>query len=238
MKRSAFVAICCGLLVAAAGCRTNPGIKFDRRGWGGPGLVYTLGGKDNTITIKRGMLMNENFRWAESEFSFEFLDQRDLVWGMRLLDDVFLAQRRRDIRSARTIILTGSKTSVPGSKLPNDQLWRLWVFDRVLDIAFTRREKGIGYKVLGGVCKQRILPGGLRAVEVKSGHDVRLKQNGWNSFSAKIVGGKFSYVLNGQPGRGTFQVDPRTNGRLGMFVGGGGPLVIRNLRLGAQPPRK
>jgi len=233
MKRTAFVAICCGLLVAAAGCRTNTGIEFDQRGWGGPGLEYALGGQDNTITIKRGMLLNEDFRWAESEFSFEFLDRRDLVWGFRLLDAVFRAARREALRNTRVKI--GDRVFVLGKDLPADQMWK---FDTVLDIEFTRDKKGRAYKVLDGVWYETILDSGKQGVRISATRDVRIKANGWNTFSAKVVGGKLTYSLNGEPGRGVLQIDRRTNGRLGIFVGSGGHLVIRNLRLGAKPPHK
>ncbi|MFH1732146.1 MAG: hypothetical protein ABIF82_10935 [Planctomycetota bacterium] len=233
MKRFAFAAICCGLLIAAAGCRTNTETKFDGRGWGGPGLEYALGGQDNTITIKSGMLMNENFRWAESEFSFEFLDRRDLVWGIRLLDAVFSAARREALRNTRVKI--GDRVFVLGKDLPADQMWK---FDTVLDVEFTRDKKGKAYKVLDGVWYETILDSGKQGVRISATRDVRIRANAWNTFSAKVAGGKLTYSLNGEPGQGALQIDPRTDGRLGIFVGSGGPLVIRNLRLGAEPPRK
>jgi len=233
MKRSAFVAICCGVFIAAAGCRTNTGIKFDRRGWGGPGLEYALGRQDNTITIKSGMLMNENFRWAESEFSFEFLDRRDLVWGFRLLDEVFRAARRDALRNTR--VKMGDRVFVLGKDLPAGQMWK---FDTVLDVEFRRDRKGKAYKVLDGVWYEAILDSGKQGVRISATRDVMIKATAWNTFSAKVAGGKLIYSLNGEPGRGALQIDRRTNGRLGIFVGRGGPLVIRNLRRGAQPPPK
>lgn len=231
MKRFAFVAICCGLLIAAAGCRTNTEIKFDERGWGGPGLEYTLGGQDNTITIKAGMLMNKDFRWAESEFSFEFLDRRDVVWGFRLLDAAFSAARGEALRN--TIVKIGDRVFVLGKNLPADKMWK---FDTMLDVEFTRDKKGRAYKVLDGVWYETILDSGRKGPRISATRDVRIKANGWNTFSARIAGGKLTYSLNGEPGRGALQIDPRSNGRLGIFVGSGGHLMLRNLRLGAKPP--
>ena len=193
-------------------------------------MKYSLAPVGNVMKIESGMLVNRDFRWAESEFSFEFLDSRDLIWGIRLLDRVFRPARRRELRRARTIVKTGPKTFTSGSKLPPDQLWRFWKFDRMLDVAFLQQRKGTGYKVLAGSWKERIFDTGLDAVEIEDGHKVKIKRNAWNKFSAKIVGGKLTYLLNGEAGSGSFQVDPRTNGRLGIFVHQGGPLYIRNLK--------
>ncbi len=227
------VVLCGCLVVTVAGCRSpavQADFQFDARGWGGPDLKYALDPSTNTITVHRGMLVNEDFRWAESRFSFEFRDRSDLVWGLRLLDRVFRGVRRADLRNTRTVVKTGPRTFVSGKDLPPDERWRLWKYDRMLDVAFVSAKKGTGYKVLGGWWYEHILGDGLAAVKVEGAHDVRIKRNAWNTFSASTLGGKFTYTLNGRPGSGSFQLDRRTNGRLGIFVKHGGPLCIRNLK--------
>lgn len=222
--------MCVCLAAALGGCWDSVirDTTFDRQGWGGPKLDYSLA-SDGMITIKSGMLMNKDFRWAESEFSFEFLDRRDLIWGIRLMDTVFATQRREALRNTRLKI--GDDVFVVGKDLPADQLWK---FDTVLDAELRRDEKSRGYKVLDGVWYERILDSGKTGVRVSAPCDVRIKPNTWNTFSAKIAGGKFVFALNGVENRGVIQIDQRTNGRLGIFVRADGPLLIRNLRLG--PP--
>ena len=213
------------------GCAQNE-ISFDRHGWGGPKLEYSSG-SGGQMTVKSGMLMNEEFRWAESEFSFEFLDQRDLVWGIRLLDSVFAAARREALRNTR--LKVGDREFVLGKDLPADQMWK---FDTVLDAEFRRDKTSQGYKVLDGVWYERIQESGKTGLRVTAPREVRIKPNAWNTFKAKISGGKFVFSINGVQGRGAIQVDRRTNGRLGIFVGSGGPLLIRDLRLGPAAEAK
>lgn len=229
----------CLLVVGVIGCKGAPeqhDFAFDRHGWGGPDLKYTIAPVGNVIKIESGMLVNKSFRWADSEFSFEFLDNRDLVWGFRLLDLVLRPTRRRELRSQQTLVKLGPKRFVSGSRLPPGELWRLWKFDLVLDLAFVHRQKGVGYKILAGWWKERFLDNGGEAVQLEGGHDVRMRRNDWNTFCAKVTRGKLTYTLNGRPGSGWFQVDLRTNGQLGIFVHQGGPLYIRNVRLGPPEP--
>jgi hypothetical protein len=227
------VAALLGLLLAAtAGCKGSGGVKdfdFDSHGWGGPNLTYRFDAAAKIIRIDSGMLVNRDFRWAESQFSFEFLDTRDLVWGFRLLDVVFSPMRHEALRTTRVKI--GEREFVPGRNLPPGQMWK---FDTVLDVEFRPETSGGTYKVLDGVWYESIMDNGKFGVRVTAPHAARIKQNAWNTFSARIVRGKLEYQINGEPGQGTFQIDARTNGRLGMFVQAGGPLLIRNVRLGAQ----
>ena len=236
MYRFRILAVVCVLLVAALGGCWNSArreISFDQHGWGGPKLEYSIE-RDGLISIKSGMLINEDFRWAESEFSFDFLDRRDLVWGVRLLDSVFAAARREALRNTRLKI--GDREFVVGKDLPAGQLWK---FDTVLDAEFRRDKNSRGYKVLDGVWYERILDNGRTGVRVSAPREVRIKPNAWNTFRAKVTGGKFVFSVNGVEGRGVIQIDQRTNGRLGIFVGADGPLLIRNLRLGpAAKPKQ
>jgi len=233
MKRFAFVTICCGLLAATAGCRTDTGIQFDERGWGGPGLEYTLGGQDNTITIKAGMLMNKDFRWAESEFSFEFLDRRDLVWGVVLLDSVFAGARLEDLRR-KNLSKTREGRYRLGRELSAGELWK---YDMVADLMFAADSAGRSYKVLSVLSYERFLDGGTQGVLLRGVHDVRVTRNAWNKLTVKVEKGKLTYTVNGRPGQGVIQVDPRANGRLAILgYKKTGPLRIRNLQLGAKSP--
>ena len=219
--------ICVSLAAALGGClgSARHEIDFDRQGWGGPKLEYSAEA-DGLITVKSGMLISEDFRWAESEFSFDFLDRRDLAWGVRLMDSVFAAQRREALRNTRLKI--GDREFVVGKDLPADQLWK---FDTVLDAEFRRDKKGSGYKILDAVWYQRILDSGRTAVRVAAPSKAAIKPSTWNTFHARVSGGKFVFTVNGVGGGGAIEVDRRANGRLGIFVTSDGPLLIRNVRL-------
>lgn len=219
--------VCVSLAAVLGGCWGAAGreMNFDRHGWGGPKLEYSTE-RNGLVTVKGGMLTNEDFRWAESEFSFDFLDRRDLVWGVRLMDSVFAKPRREALRNTRLKI--GDREFVVGKDLPADQLWK---FDTVLDAEFRRNKNSRGYKVLDAVWYERILDSGKTGVRVSAPREVTIKPNTWNTFRAKITGGKFVFAVNGVEGRGVIQIDRRANGRLGIFVSADGPLLIRNLRL-------
>jgi len=230
MTRFSFVC----LAVCLLGCESAEvkSFHFDGAGWGGPGLQYTADAAADTIQLAQGMLVNEKFRWAESSFSFEFLDRQDLVWGFRLFDDVFQPERRKNLQSS-TMVKVGPKKYVPGRKLTAEQIASYWQNDVVAEVALQRDVSGRRYKVLAGWWDERILEAGASAVRVEGVQEVHLKPGTWNTFSAQIACGKLTYAINGQPGIGTIQVDPRCGGRLGFFVEKGGPLLIRHLKLGA-----
>jgi hypothetical protein len=235
MSRTTLLSVFCLCVLACCGCngpRARTDFDFGPGGWGGADLEFSRNPADGSLAIKSGMLVNRDFRWADSQFSLDFKDKPDLVWGFRLLDDTFRDMRRRDLLQSRTVIKTGPDKFYTGSNLPASEIWRLWPYDRVLDVAFVRDKDGRGYKVFGGWWQERILGEGLAAVKVEGAHDVRLKRNSWNRLTVTIQNGKITYKLNGKPGKGGFQVDPRANGRLGIAVHQGGPLVIRNLNLG------
>jgi len=243
MSKCKCVAVPCGLfavfavgllLLAAAGCVGTGGrddIHFDSGGWGGPNLKYES--DDGTIEIESGMLINRDFRWADSEFSFEFFDTRALVWGFRLLDVVFSTVRREALCNTRVKI--GNREFILGKDLPPEQMWK---FDTVLDAEVGPDKNGRAYKLLDAVWYERILDGGKLGVRISAPHDLEVKRDAWNTFSVSIVRGKFEYSINGEPGSArALQVDPRANGRLGIFLRQGGPLLIRNLRLGGRESR-
>ncbi len=224
----------CGVFaVAVAGCRGGGGgvgaIDFDSHGWGGPNLAYALEDGGKTIRLESGMLTSRDFRWADSQFSFEFFDARGAVWGFRLLDTVFSSARHDALRNTRVRI--GDKEFAPGKSLPLDQMWK---FDTVLDVEFRADKSGGSYKVMDGEWYESVLENGKLGVRVSGSHDVTIRENAWNTFSARIVGGKLLYEINGRPGSGALQVDARVNGLFGIFVQEGGPLLICNLRLGAK----
>ncbi len=234
MQRLDGAAVLCGLLMIAAGCGSTPpqhDFRYDNRGWGGPDLKYAVTPLGNVIRLDSGMLVNRDFRWAEEEFSFEFLDSRDLVWGIRLLDLVFRPARRQQLCSGRQLFATASGEFVVGNRLSPSEYWRLWEHDRVLDLAFVPDKQGQRYKILVGSWKEAYLENGLKAVEVGGTLQVNIHPDIWNTFSAKIVRGQLTYTVNGQPGPSPIRLDPRSNGQLGIFVRQGGPLCIRNLKL-------
>ena len=230
------VLACCLAAASAAGCNNAPkkhAFEFDAQGWGGPKLKYKLTSNNNMIRIERGMLMNKDFRWAGRRFSFEFLDRRDLVWGFRLLDQEFTGLRRDAFRN--TMFKIGDKKYVPGKRLPEDQMWK---FDTVVDVLFLIDEKGRSYKVLDAVWYQGLQKNGKLNYRVKATHDVRVRRDTWNTFTVELVGGKVMYWVNGKPGSGTFQVNLRLNGRLGIYVEKGGWLYVRNVKFagaGSKP---
>ncbi len=233
MNRHVFLlAACAALLATAVGCKSHE-MKFDRHGWGGPSLEYDRQAKGTTIILRSGMLVNKDFRWAESEFQFEFLDRRDLAWGIRLLDTVFSEGRRKALRDTRVKI--GDQTFVLGKDLPPEQLWK---FDTVVDVQLRRDKKSRGYKVLDGVWYESFLEDGRTGVRIRAVRDVRVKPNTWNRMRVTVDGGKVSFRINDEPDKGALQVDQRANGRLGIFLEAGGPLLIRNLQLGPPPAAK
>jgi diadenosine tetraphosphatase ApaH/serine/threonine PP2A family protein phosphatase len=236
MRRARWAVLLCALLGATlAGCNGTQGaldIRFDDRGWGGPNLEYSVDSATKGIRIERGMLINKDFCWAGSEFSFEFLDTRDLVWGFRLLDEVFAAARREALRTAKVKI--GDREFVPGRGLPADQMWK---FDTVLDAECRPEKDGKTYKVLDVVWYESILENGRLGVRVSAPYEVRIRPQVWNKFSAQIVNGKLTYAVNGEACKSPLQMDKRMNGRMGIFVLKGGPLCVRNIQLGAPAPR-
>ena len=218
-----------------AGC-VGPGpveeFKFDARGWGGAGLEYTFDPVADSIAVRSGMLVREGFRWAESEFAFEFLDARDLVWGFRLMDSEFAEARRAALRDQRFTI--GGKEFTPGRDLPADQLWK---FDVVVEAVVVAEPKGRAYKVLDAEWCGRLPEDGRTGVGLSARLDLQVRRGAWNTFRARVRKGEMTCWVNGREGSGTLQVDPRANGRLGLFVATGGPLRIRKLRLGDSPLR-
>ena len=226
-----FLVLSCLLALLAAGCNglgERDDFTFDGRGWGGPNLKYSTVSSEKLIKIERGMLVNEDFRWAENEFSFEFLDSRDLVWGIMCLDSVFQEGRHEEL-SKRTMSKISDGVYVPGKKLPPNQLWK---YDVALDAMFIPDREGRGYKVLNIISYEQFIDQGRQAVRVVTTHNVRIRPDAWNTVSAKFHGGRLTYSINGEPGGGA-QVDQRANGRLGILVRAGtGPLLIRNVRLG------
>ena len=221
--------LCIVLSAGATGCRNSAvegAIPFDNDGWGGPNLAYTYDRAKDCFTVRNGMLMSRDFRWAGSDFSFEFLDTRELVWGFRLLDKVFSAERR----AALGLVKIGEKKYAFAKDLPADQMWK---FDTMLDVVFTLDTRGRGYKVLVQNGYVRLLDRGRRGARVRVTHDVRIKRNTWNRFSARVAGGKITYSINGEQAATPLQVDARADGRLGVYLETGGPLLIRNLKLSA-----
>lgn len=220
-------AVLCVLLLAAgcAGSTDSDGMRFDKDGWGGPNLKYVMNHSTGTIRVDSGMLMNEAFRWRGGEMSFEFLDSPEVVWGVRLLDLAYSAQRREEL--LRTWARIGDKRFPLGKDLPPDQMWK---FDMALDIDLRLDKEGRGYKVLTGCWYEEILDGGRMGVLVSGTQTVDIKRDAWNTFSAKVADGQFRYAINGRTG-GPLRLDPRMNGRAGIFVTSGGPFLIRNLKL-------
>jgi len=226
-----FLVLSCLLALLAAGCNglvEREDFSFDGKGWGGPNLKYSTVSSENLIRIEQGMLVNADFRWAENELSFEFLDSRDLVWGIMCMDSVF-QEGRRDELSKRTMSKVGDGVYVPGRKLPPDQLWK---YDVALDAMFIRDQEGRGYRVLNIISYEQFIDQGRQAVRVVTTQNVGIRPNAWNTFSARFRAGKLTYSINGEPGGGA-QVDQRANGYLGILVRAGtGPFLIRNLKLG------
>ena len=204
----------------------RPVVTFAPKDWEGPGLKYTIDRSANTLKIESGMLMHKTFRWAGSRFSFQFLDSKDLVWGIRLLDSVFKTSRREALRS--DWIKLGDKKFRLGEKLPEGQLWK---FDVVLHATFSPDDRPKSYRVLDASWHRRALRKGVRALRLSGRFDVSIKRDAWNHMSVSIADGKLTYSVNGTHGERRLELDPETNGRLGIFVDAGGPLEVRNLRL-------
>lgn len=221
MRCSALVILFC-----AAGVFSGIGCKSATSDWGGPKLVYSVDPQDGSICLERGILIHRSFRWADSEFSFEFFDTPALVWNLYLFDDAFLEARRKELRTGYFKIK--DKVFVPGKDLPEDQLWK---FNVVVDIEFRDDEKAGRYKVADAVWYQSFHESGKLAYRVKGTHDVRIEPQRWNKFRAKVSGGALTYWVNDVPGAGTLQVDKRANGHIGFFVSKGGALRIRNLKM-------
>jgi len=236
MSRPWCAAAVCGLLVlAAAGCNgpsRKKDFEFDGSGWGGADLEHRSSPSTGTFQIESGLLLNRDFRWADSEFSFDFFDTPDLKWNLVLLDSVFLSARRKDLRD--TWIKTAPKKFELGKDLGPAQLW---VFDRVAEMGFRRDQKGTTYKVLDAWWYPRIRDEGRQAdVRLKLVYDVRVRRSSWNTFRAKVAGGRLTYWVNGEAGKDPITIDARANGRLGIFVQKGVPLRLRNFRLSAGAP--
>ncbi len=219
-----------GIFFCAVGAVAGIGCKNAPSEWGGLKPVYSIDPQDGSICLEQGILIRQDFRWADAEFSFEFLDTPALVWNLYLFDDAFLEARRKEVRTGYFKI--GDKLFVPGKNLPEDQLWK---FDVVVDIEFRDDEKAGRYKVADAVWYPSFLESGKLAYRVKATHDVRIEPQRWNKFRAKISGGILIYWVNDAPGAGTLQVDRRANGRMGFLASKGGPLRIRNLRLMQSP---
>lgn len=224
------VFLACLAPLALGGCR-GPGkvreMTFDGAGWGGPNLKYTADAAAKTLRVEAGMLVNRDFRWAGSEFAFEFFDMRELVWGVRLMDLNFAPARYEALR--KTWMRLGEKKFVVGAELTAEQLWK---FDTVLEAEFHLDKVSRIYKVLDVAAWGRLDQDGKEAERISGTHEVPVRQNSWNSFRATVVDGKLTYWVNGEKGRAVIELDPRTNGRLGIFVVGGAPLQIRKLTLG------
>jgi len=237
MSRVCCAVALCGLVtLALAGCNSAPtkkGFEFDNSGWGGAGVKYEADPAQEAFKVQSGLLLNRDFRWADSEFSFDFFDTPDVKWTLVLLDSVFLEARRKDLHD--TWIKTAPKKFELGKDLGPAQLW---VFDRVAEMKFRRDRKGASYKVLDAWWYPRIRDEGRQAdIRLKLVYDVRLRRNSWNTFRAKITRGKLTYWVNGEQGKDPFEIDRRANGRLGIFVQPGVPLRLRNVRLGPAAPQ-
>jgi hypothetical protein len=232
-----FILVAAGvsLGLAGVGCRAvepQHDFPFDANGWGGDQPVYRIDPATQEIALRKGMMVRRDFEWAGGEVSFEFRDSRELVWGLVLLDEEFRRERRARLLGPNSALKVGPDTYQPGKKLSPDQYWKLWRADRVLTVEIRADAKGLGYKVLTGWSIDRILENSLDGSEARSTHRIRVKPGVWNRFRAQVVGGEFSYWLNGRPGPGPLKVDPRTHGRLGIFVERGGPLRLRNASFG------
>jgi len=234
------VGLCALLILGAAGCNGTKSngllaedFTFDGSGWGGLNLKYAHVRGSGELSLASGVLFDRDFRWRNSEFSFEFFDRPDLVWGIVLLDDQFREERRRLLEN--TVIKTAPSTYDPAHKSAAEYLW---TFDRVLEIQLVPVSSGLGYKVLRGWWKSRILKGGVEAVQTSGTKGARIRRNAWNSFRMKVSAGEVEYAINGVvcAEAHRLQVDRRTDGRLGLFVyQKGGPLLIRKLTLGGAP---
>ena len=229
---------------ASAGRTKEPGrtdFDFNGAGWGGPDpkyspdpLRYTHNPTTNTFTLLGGMLLHRDFRWAEAEFSFDFMDRRNLVWGFRLFDEVLAKGRHEELRT--TWVKIGEKKYVLGlpENLPPEQMWK---FDLVLEVRFRIDKDGRGYKILEGHGYKKMRDKGVAGVRLEAVQDAQIKSNTWNNFRAKVASGALTYWINGRKSAEPLQLDPKTNGRLGLFVEAGrGPLAVRNLKL-AGPGR-
>jgi hypothetical protein len=234
MKVLYFTALLCCAVLMSAGCTTSTverDIEFDSSGWGGPNLNYTHDANAKLLSVKSGVLVNKAFRWSGSKISFEFLDRSDLAWGFVLTDLQFRAERRRALD--QTWVKIAPKEFKKGRDVSAEQLW---VLDRVAEVKFLKEAGGRGYKAFAGWSFSRIGAEGKDAVRVGARHDAGIKRSAWNKITISITGGKLTYTLNGRQGAGGMQIDPRTNGRFGIFVLKDGPLQIRNLQqTGAVP---
>jgi len=226
-------ALCCLLAVSGAGCNDAPvraDFDFNKDGWGGPFLEYTFNPQTDTYRITSGALVSRDFRWANSQVSFQFLDKSKMVWGLVLLDHAFGKARREWMHEGWIKIAPGNFK--PGKNL---RYQKLWLYDRVAELTFRHGGEGRAYKVLDAWWDNQFIDG-QRSIRLRAEQALRVKRNTWNTLSVQIERGVLTYALNGQPCRKEerLKIDPRANGRLGMFVyKDGGPLLIRNLKLAA-----
>lgn len=220
------------LSFAAIGCASAKNdFDYDKNGWGGDNLKYAVSG--DTIQLGSGMMVNRDFRWAGGEISFEFQDTPDLVWGIKLLDLRFRPERRARICSDKQLV-RDQKGAAPyvGTKFPKSDYWKLWRFDSVFDFKFYADAKVAPYKALGAVWNSSLQEDHVTACVGSNSLPVDIQRNEWNTLRVQIANGECRYWINGVPNPvGQIKIDPRYDGQLAVFVEGGGPLCIRNLRL-------
>jgi hypothetical protein len=228
---------CTALL--AAGCPSGQrpvrfeDIEFDERGWAGPDLDYTVE-PDGTIVLREGMMVRDGFRWGSGEVSFEFLDHRDLVWGVRFLDGFFRRTRWADLHNAQVKLGTREWKFKGGASAE-----RYLLSDIVAELWFWPDPTPASYKMMHCRWDERILGNGIEAVRVEGRRAANIRRGTWNHIRLRVRDGELTWWINGKPPRTgvkPIRIDSRANGRIGFAVQSTEPLRIRRLQFSRVIP--